>query len=251
MSANYLGHRAEIAALRAELAGSEGVSLYHGFLSMNTSWNTFECNFHELFRIVQVHFKLHSERKLGDFHNRAPLNSLLLEATTRLHNFVFSAKSLAEHTRNFVKHALKANDRALDEYQRKVSVDFVNSGLGPFTKELRDFFAHVSSPFIISMIAGDDGAMSKPFALMLDTAQMRKTRNVRKWSAGAISYADGHGGRVDLETYVLDYYGTVIRFYEWLDTRNGEWCKAAWEHAVALEDRIEKCTERWSPTIRS
>ena len=61
------------------------------------------------------------------------------------------------------------------------------------------------------------------------------------WSSSARRYIAGHGGtNVDLGIYVTDYYESTRRLYSWLDERNAEWCRVAWEDSLALEGQLEK-----------
>jgi hypothetical protein len=238
--------------LHDALRTSRGVRLHNDLLSRQITFYTFQHNHAELDDLIRLHYHLAMKGKLGDFYNRKPLHDLLFEVTRRLQNFVFAAKTLVEHTRNYMK--LWHHDQAaiITAYQAKVTQHFVASGIGPFTKCLRDYFAHCTTPFISSL---DEHHAHVRFTLQLETQAMESTSNFHGWLGPAQHYIalhrDTYGrkdGGVNLGFYVNDYYEAVIRFYSWLDDQNEEWCRGAWDETLAIENRIE---EYWAERRKS
>ncbi len=228
-------------ALHEELYASRGVQLYNDLLSRQITSYTFEQNFRELDALIRLHYQLQTQHKLGDFHDRKPLHDFLFELTRRLQNFVFSAKALVDHTRNYVQGAHGGQAEIRKAYETEVAKHFGASGIGGFTKGLRDFFAHCSTPFISSVRGAPGATLRERFTLQLDTKEMLRTPEFHGWSTAANRYITAHGGTsIDLGIYVIDYYEAIVRFYSWLDDQNEEWCRAAWEHSLALQDQIGK-----------
>jgi len=233
-------------ALQEEFRQSEGFRLYHDFLAIRLTFYAFQTNYDELDCLIRQHYKLSLEHKLGDFYDRVPLDSLLVELTRRLHNFAFAAKSLIEHTRHFIVRSYGEESAIRAEYDAKVATSFGPSGIAAFTSGLRNFFGHVTSPFITSVMAGSDPAPGEPrYRLQLNTADMDRQPRWKGWSAGARKYISAHGYDVDLGIYATEYYEAVMRFYYWLGERNEQWCKDAWDHMIALQDQIQAYEERW------
>lgn len=189
------------------------------------------------------------ENKLGDFYNRAPLESLLIELTRLLHNFVFSAKSLVEHTRNFIKRWY-AHDSAINaEYTAEIARQFGASGIGAFSADLRNFFGHATSPFLSSRMAGSDPAPNESrFSVGLDTGDMDQQR---EWSAGARKYISTHHDDVNLGIYAEEYYESAMRFYKYLGDQNEKWCKSDWDRTMALQDQLQAFEAKWGRPERS
>lgn len=240
---NYKIDRLRYDALREEFRQSDGYRIRHDLIAIQVTYYAFETNFEELDCLIRLHYKLKSESKLGDFHDREPLQNLLIELTRRLHNFVFAAKSLVEHTRNFIKRWYGGNAAINAEYSAEIASCFGSMGIGAFTADLRNFFAHSTSPFLISRTAGSHPSPSEPlYSLGLDTAGMNQQR---EWSAGAAQYIGTHKDDVDLGIYVEEYYELIVRFYHWLSDRNQQWCKAAWEHTMSLQDQIQAQERKW------
>jgi hypothetical protein len=234
----------EYQELYDQLHASRGVRLYSDLLSRQITFYTFQRNHADLERLINLHYQLEMMGKLGDFLDQKPLHNLLFEVTRQLQNFVFAAKALVDHTRNYMK--LWHDDRPdiMTAYQAKVVQHFVKSGIGPFTKCLRDYFAHCTTPFISSL---DEPHAQPRFTLQLETEAMAKTPNFWGWLDTAAHYialqGDTYGrqdGGVNLGFYVNDYYEAVIRFYSWLDNQNQQWCENIWGDTLAIQNRIEE-----------
>jgi hypothetical protein len=244
MFLNPMNKASEYQALHDELRASRGVRLYSDLLSRQITFYTFQRNHDELEQLISLHYQLETKGKLGDFTNQKPLHDHLFEVTRRLQNFVFAAKTLVEHTRNYMK--LWHHDRPdiMVAYRTKVTQHFVEKGIGPFTKGLRDYFAHCSTPFISSL---DEHHAHVRFTLQLETETMAKTPHFHGWLDPALRYIAFHrdtyarkDGGVNLVFYVNHYYEAVIRFYSWLDDQNQEWCRGAWDETVAIQNLIEE-----------
>jgi hypothetical protein len=240
---DYQKERVRRDALRKEFEESRGFRIHRDITAIQITFYAFQTNFEELDCLIRKHYKLCIEHKLGDFYNRVPLESLLIEMTRRLHNFVFAAKSLVEHTENFISRWYSENSAINAEYRAEVARRFGASGIGPFTSGLRNFFAHAFSPFLVSRMAGSHPAPDEPrYSLGLDTDDMHQQR---KWTAGARMYISRHNDDVNLGLYVQEYYELMMRFYHWLGERNEQWCKADWEQTMSLQDQIQAYETKW------
>ena len=228
-----------------KLKASRGVEIQSEIRSRQVTSYTFVTNFQELQLLTQEHFKLRSDGKLGDFYNREPLHAFLFELTRRLQNFVFAAKALVDHTRNYVERLHKASPSVLQSYRRQVQASFGKSGIAAFTKGLRDFFAHCSTPFISSTIGGSEATGRDLYTLRLDIVEMQKSPDFDGWLPPAQKYIAKHGGEdVDLEIYIAEYYDAVTRFYLWFDQRNKEWCRRAWDESLAIQNELDEVLSR-------
>jgi hypothetical protein len=240
---DYKTDRLRYDALREEFRASDGYRIRHDLIAIQVTYHAFETNFEELDCLIRLHYKLKSEGKLGDFYDREPLQNLLIEVTRRLHNFVIAAKSWTEHTQNFITRWYRRKAAINAEYDAEFASCFGSTGIGPFTADLRNYFAHSTSPFLVSRTAGSHPSPSEPlYSLGLNTADMNQQR---KWSAGAMQYINTHKDDVDLGIYIEEYYELIVRFAHWLSERNEEWCKVAWEHTLSLQDQIQAQEREW------
>lgn len=223
--------------LRDAFYNSEGVRLYNRTLSNQLSSYTFENNYIELHKLIELHSQLDTQLKLGDVHNREPRQHFLAEITRLLHNFLASAKSLVDHTRNFIRAAYSDQKEIVEEYQTEVNLRLSNSPVCKFTQDLRTFFTHINMPFIASVDHGPDASGVYLFTLKLNTDKMKYTK---RWSLKAKEYIQRHGPAIDLGIYVEDYYQIIHGFSLWLTARNEIWSKDAWEKALLIKDEASK-----------
>jgi hypothetical protein len=141
-------------SLRDQFHASDGVKLYNHFLSTQLSYYTFEVNFRELHDFIKLHFRPKLKGGLGDWENKQPLHDYLTELTRRPHNCLPSAKSLVDHTRNFVKDSYPDHSVARKEFDAEISKRFTTNPVCKFTQDLRVFFTHIRMPFISSVTGG-------------------------------------------------------------------------------------------------
>lgn len=229
-------------ALRDEFFASEGVRVHRLFLSNRITFLTFQTNYIELKNLIREHGSLHIAGKLGDAYDRAPLHAYLQEVTRRLHNFLASAKSLVDTTRNFIDAAYGNRPEVVGEYQNAVRDRFDNNALCKFILDLRIFFTHISPPFVASVMAGE---RLERFSLRINIGKMP---NQDRWSKLARDYIDGRKMDIDLDECTADYYSQLIDFYEWLGDRREVWSKSAWDASIALQDQIIRIEKGGRPS---
>lgn len=218
--------------LRDAFYNSEGVRLYNLTLSTQLSSYTFEKNYLELHKLIELHAQDDTQLNLGNFLNREPRHRFLAEVTRLLHNFLASAKSLVDHTRNFIRTAYDSRKEVVEEYQEKVQLHLRNRPVCKFTQDLRSFLTHINMPFIESVDHGPNASGKYQFTLELNTDKMKHSE---RWSSEAKEYIKMHGPSIDLGIYVTEYYQIIHQFYLWLSERNEIWAKEAWERALIIQ----------------
>ncbi len=223
--------------LRDAFYNSEGVQLYNRILSNQLSSYTFEKNYIELHKLIELHAQLNIQGKLGDFLNREPRHRFLAEVTRLLHNFLASAKSLIDHTRNFIRVSYSTRKEVVEEYQKEVDLRLHSSPVCKFTQDLRTFFTHINMPFIASVDHGPDASGKYLFTIELNTDKMKYNE---RWSSKAKEYIQKRGPSINLGVYVEEYYQIIHQFYLWLSDKNEIWAKEAWEKALLIKSKANK-----------
>jgi hypothetical protein len=228
--------------LRDRFYASEGVKLYNRILSLQLSFYSFDANFRELHRFINLHFLLQQERRLGDWNNRRPLHDYLMELTRLLHNFLASAKSLVDHTRNFVKQSYGEGSTPAKVYEAEVDKRFTANPLSRFTQDLRNVFTHVNMPFISSVLGGSQATGRDLYTLKLN---IKKIEHFDDWHQESRQYIAAAGSEIDLELYAIAYYRLIYDFYDWLGAANETWAKEKWENTIAIHDKVAEYERRW------
>ena len=239
MDEKLLTHE-EYRRLRERFFASKGVQQYNAFLSNRLAHYTFETNYHDIKDLIQSHFTRRVNGQLGDWNNKEPLHTFLMEVTRLLHNYLAAAKSLVDNTRYFVKNTFGESSTPHREYESEVKRRFGNSPVSKFTLDLRRNMTHVCMPFISSVMGGSKATGRDLFTIKLN---IQKIVPSWSWCAGARHYIDAQNGEIDLELYVIEYRGLVIQFSEWLSSQVPVWGNDEWNETMALQDKLIRYEE--------
>lgn len=134
-----------------------------------------------------------------------------------LHNFLASAKSLIDHTRNFM-YETYAGAPILIEYIDRVQTTFATSGNTQFVHDLRNYILHKEVPIIGERFTIKQGE-PPVFTVGLNLYKMRRWD---RWSAAAKNFMSMLPEHVRLAELIDPYVESVVRFHEWLSTRRKE-----------------------------
>lgn len=152
-----------------------------------------------------------------------PRRDLFRELVRLLHNYVASAGTLVDHTRNLVRRYEETDTYA--EYQLRRGA-MVSNEVVPFVSKLRNYVLHVGIPAIGVSHKFQDGAESS--TTFIDRDQALEWRD---WPQAARRYLESQDTQIALQA-VVDEYTTVIEgLYRWLydqfETLHGEDVAAA------------------------
>ncbi len=136
-----------------------------------------------------------------------------------LHNFVCSAVTLVEHTRNMVK-SNYLGSRINQQFTARVNRDFAENQLTRFVHELRNYFVHKGLPAtknelkLESNPSNGSDTFNAASSYYLDVAALSKWDS---WTKPAREYLFECGQRIDLKELVRNYAATVEVFQKDLD----------------------------------
>jgi hypothetical protein len=175
------------------------------------SYKVFLGNDAELCGYLHRHTQLPTVLELWSVHNREGFEQFLDEVDRLLHNYIASAGTLRDHTRNvWRKHA--PEDQALrDEYTARVERTFSTSHVAQFVLQLRNYTLHRRLPIARGRLSWvkDESFESIVF---LERTELMKWDG---WSARARSYLESASDDVNLRAVVEHYSSTVVEFNSW------------------------------------
>lgn len=169
--------------------------------------------------------------------NRQQFEAVLLEANRHLHNFLASASTLVDHTRNHVKR-LYNGTAFYDEYKAVTTQRFAQSPLCRFVHLLRNYNLHYQFPFVMG---GMSIQCDPPGQVKTVKTQMalRSEALLRwpKWDRYALEYLLASDKEVPIERLSNDYMIAIGDFYDWLRSR-----ELTLQQSVLsrLDDRVEQ-----------
>lgn len=124
-----------------------------------------------------------------------------------LHNYLASAATLIDHTRNLMRHYNETEFQ--DEYNQLKEV-IASDPKAAFIKELRNYMLHERPLPVVTTMQFDAGEVSHRVCLS------REILLRDKWKALAASYLDGLTDDVHLLAVLLHYERLIEDLYTWL-----------------------------------
>jgi len=162
---------------------------------------------------------IHYLLRLWSQDNRGALEAVMEEASRYLHNFLASASTLIDHTRNHVRDLYGGSDFEV-EYQAAVDERLSKNPVCRVVRHLRHYNLHHRFPFVTASMnvhfdpPGEMKSMNTRIALKVETLL-----EWDRWDGYAKEYLLAAGEDLSIEALADDYMAVIARFYDWLRVR--------------------------------
>jgi hypothetical protein len=156
-----------------------------------------------------------------------------------LHNFLAAAKSLVEHSRNFMK-GVYAGHPLLAEYEDRVRSEMATSGLVQFVHDLRNYMLHKGIPIVRETLEFHPGGQPA-FAVALNLAGMRSWSG---WSSGSRVFMQTLPDHIRLADVIEPYLEKTVHFYQWLTNRRLVEDKPVMEELRELQRQLSEAQQK-------
>lgn len=145
---------------------------------------------------------------VGNMGPQQPRTALFRELLRRLHNYVASAGTLIDHTRNLIE--TYQGTPTHEQYLERLAAAKRENVL-PFVSKLRNYVLHVGIPAIGVQLSMEDGIESCMVYIDRDAAL-----EWRDWPTAARDFLQSQPEKFPLKG-VIEAYGEVIKaLYDWL-----------------------------------
>lgn len=182
------------------------------------SWDSLEhvhsvltVNEHELLKLVSAIEQNQNDLAMtviGNVGPRQPRTAIFRELLRRLHNYVASAGTLIDHTRNLTR--TYEGTSTHEQYLQRLA-EAKEKNVLPFISKLRNYVLHVGIPAVGVRVSLKDGVES--FMVYIDRDAALEWR---EWPAAARAFLQAQPEKVSLKD-VIEAYGEVIEaLYGWL-----------------------------------
>lgn len=142
-----------------------------------------------------------------------------------VHNFVASAMTLVEHTRNFMRENY-GDTSVKRDYDERVKASFASVPVAQFVQDLRNYMLHRSLPQSQMFMHFDNGgAKQRGSEPKLETGVRYESAALLEWDgwgAPARTYIESSREHIEIHTFAETYLESVLAFHEWLDTALNE-----------------------------
>lgn len=217
---------------------SPEMEIYQSLQALKATFRIFEGNYYELNKWLEM---LKNSENASVFSPSLSVYSsnssdeealeILLDKTLRLlHNFLASAFSLVDHTRNIVE-KLYSSTEFEHEYKQKLQQDVKDSLICKFIKVLRHYTLHYKLPILSLQITSGENLN---FTMRLDVESLRQ---YKKWD-GANAYLENLDDDLCVLTLVDEYYESIKKFYTWLNERQASIHQADLERFQTMKEEL-------------
>lgn len=196
---------------RNELELLPGYMLLEETKTLKLTFGIFCGNYKELTGLLAFFCQDKRAGELMNLRNRHILEAFQKEAARLLHNYVASAMSLVDHTRNAYR-KLDKRIRPFLEYQVEVDKRFKNNPLSHFMQDLRNYFLHYRIPSTATRVDFGPGLSKEQRRTILTKSSLMQ---YKEWSKLAKTYIANKEEFIDILAAIDDYYDLVRNFHGW------------------------------------
>lgn len=137
------------------------------------------------------------------------------EVVFYLHNYVASALSLVDHSRNVYEGRLNQLIQPFPGYKERIAKEFAHDPLARFVIGLRIYCQHSKSPSISVQTTNPGGRLVRKVQLPLSSLL-----TFSGWSSEAKAYLSTIEGGVDIQQVATIYHDRVIAFHQWVQEQH-------------------------------
>lgn len=218
-----------------QIAACEGMRRYWKAKMWGHTFYTFSANALEL----RHHLKGYEDGNLAMLRSmttkRLSDDQFQANISRSLHNFLAGAKSLVDHSRNFMNEVY-ADQPILVEYQKRIRQEMSGSGVVQFVHDLRNYTLHKGIPVVREQLEIRPNEQPT-FFVSLDLARMRTWG---RWSPTALDFIDSSPEHLRIIHFVEPYVDQVVSFYGWLTNRRRDVDRPAFTELAELQRRLKQ-----------
>ncbi|HAT14472.1 MAG TPA: hypothetical protein DCS91_13710 [Microcoleaceae bacterium UBA11344] len=224
-------YKTEFGSRFDKLQASSEMEIYRNLQALSASYGVFNKNYNELIRYLEHLNNPRESLFMYSSEQRENLERLIDETSRLFHNFLASAKSLVDHTRNIVKR-LYSNQEFIKEYDAKLAEDIANNSVQQFVQRLRNYTQHYILPIPALQIefAEEDIEMS----VRLDVEILKQWDG---WGSSR-SYLEQLEDSLCLISLSNEYFFLIQNFYQWLTERQTQLHQSDFDNLQKMRDEL-------------
>lgn len=201
-----------------EILDSKGMQYINRMHSRSFSINIFNINTIELLELISHINDPNEGVNILMQDNRQGSDQLHREINRKIHNFVASAMTLVEHTRNFMRE-FYSETNILKDFENQIKSELSQDTLIKFIQDLRNYMVHNGLP-PTQMFMEFKNHMDGSGAGITTTGVRIRTDKLLEWSRwtnSAKEYLQSIGEFIDIYTMTTEYHSKILEFHDWLN----------------------------------
>jgi hypothetical protein len=201
--------------LAKEVNNSDAAIISGRLITLGRNYYVFNRNYQDITNLFEWVKKPEQILRLWDPQNRNELDTIINEVIRLFHNYLASAKTLVDLTRNVIPEWYKDTDFQ-NEYTAQISSRFSSSPIVGFIEELRNYNLHYSLPITKATLVMEKNPDTIDFNFVI---LKRNLLNWKGWTTKGKLYLDLSDDDIDLNKLVESYYQLIFEFHSWLEKR--------------------------------
>lgn len=190
----------------------------------------FSRNYEDLKNIIKEQTIPEKAEKLLS-EERSKSQDLQMETLRALHNYLASAISLIDHTRNFVNDVNSQNKTFLEEYKLKIDSHFVKNELAQFIVSFRQLLQHYKTPLIAMINDLTDDPRKLNTRIVISKVSLKEFSG---WRSLAKKYIEKIEDELNLLEVSKQYFDLVNEFYIWFYNKQKDNFKSEFDEMLQL-----------------
>jgi len=222
-----------------KLEKSEGSKILKMIRHLHISKYTLDKNFEDLIKII---YSYEIDLSIWSVENRKKLDDFQMEFLRLLHNYISSAYSLREHTRNFNE---ELGNSKFNSFYNKERDNLRNDEIIAFRKDLRSYTQHYKLP--ITQVSLKFTRNKKGKGGSSEQKLFLNKKNLISWKGwGRLSkqYLKKQHENIDIKKFLLEHQHKVTSFYKRLSGKVSLIYKKEFQECSKLEKEIFKLQEK-------
>jgi hypothetical protein len=188
---------------------------FQRILEFDKNFFIFDRNYKDLKSAIEKFSEPESISLLFD-HRESQL--ILYHICRLVHNFLASAKTLLEHTRNLTRENYEKTD-FYEQYCKEVEIRFLDNPITGFIEDFRNYSLHYSLPitgFRISVINDKEkNIQTEHVIFFIEKKSLLKWSNWKKGKA----FLEMGNEEIEIEVLIDDYYQQIFDFHGWINKK--------------------------------
>lgn len=197
--------------LKESIYSSQEYSRIQEFRLFQSSFEVFAGNYRELQKKLLRHGKIDLHELLHSKNGSKKLRKIHLEIIRCLHNFLASALSLIDNTRENVSNS---NDNFKSDYKDKINSIFKDNSISIFIKDFRRFAQHYKMPPVSTRTTFrriEPDQLERETFLLITTSHLLDF----SWSASSRVMIEQSPKGIEINKILTEYYILVRDFQQW------------------------------------
>lgn len=235
--------RADAQHIREQYLASDACKLIKRLRVFELTVKVFRANYADWQRVINQYRPESPLAALQMMQRPKPwLEPFLVQLTQVLHNFLASAFTLVDHTRNLYNELYSKNG-SIPDYQSRVAADFATDGLAAFIKDLRNFCIHYTLPLVgvrLGIHSNINTGTTTNWGVPLSSEKLIAWKG---WTAASKKYIGTVGETLNLDGVITSYKEKVENFQQWFQEQQRRVHKAEYDFQFATRFESDRRIE--------